>query len=69
MMQRSAKSTFLRERETFKSNLVHVVVLVLVSKAHYYFSPVLTQGIRHSLPIQSHNERKTFRNQKLSKDN
>ena len=52
-----------------KSNLVRVVVLVLVAKAHYYFSPVLTQEIRNSLPIQSHNERKTFRNQKLSKDN
>ena len=52
-----------------KSNLVRVVVLVLVAKAHYYFSPVFTQEIRNSLPIQSHNERKTFRNQKLSKDN
>ena len=52
-----------------KSNLVRVVVLVLVAKAHYYFSPVLTQEIRNSLPIQSHNERKTFRNQKLSKEN
>ena len=73
MMQRSVKSIFLRVREKTskkkKSNLVRVVVLVLVAKAHYYFSPVLTQEIRNSLPIQSHNERKTFRNQKLSKDN
>ena len=74
MMQRSVKSIFLRVREKTskkkkKSNLVRVVVLVLVAKAHYYFSPVLTQEIRNSLPIQSHNERKTFRNQKLSKGN
>ena len=73
MMQRSVKSIFLRVREKTskkkKSNLVRVVVLVLVAKAHYYFSPVLTQEIRNSLPIQSHNERKTFRNQKLSKEN
>lgn len=73
-MQRSVKSIFLRVREKTskkkkKSNLVRVVVLVLVAKAHYYFSPVLTQEIRNSLPIQSHNERKTFRNQKLSKEN
>ena len=72
-MQRSVKSIFLRVREKTskkkKSNLVRVVVLVLVAKAHHYFSPVLTQEIRNSLPIQSHNERKTFRNQKLSKDN
>ena len=73
MMQRSVKSIFLRVREKTskkkKSNLVRVVVLVLVAKAHYYFSPVLTQEIRNSLPIQSYNERKTFRNQKLSKEN
>ena len=74
MMQRSVKSIFLRVREKTskkkkKSNLVRVVVLVLVAKAHYYFSPVLTHEIRNSLPIQSHNERKTFRNQKLSKEN
>lgn len=72
-MQRSVKSIFLRVREKTskkkKSNLVRVVVLVLVAKEHYYFSPVLTQEIRNSLPIQSHNERKTFRNQKLSKEN
>ena len=72
MMKRSVKSIFLRVREKTskkKSNLVRVVVLVLVAKEHYYFSPVLTQEIRNSLPIQSHNERKTFRNQKLSKEN
>ena len=56
-------------RKNFKSNLVRVVVFVLVSKAHYHFSPVLTQEIGNWLQIQSHNERKTFRNQTLSKDN
>ena len=60
---------FMSTRKNFKSNLVRVVVFVLVSKAHYHFSPVLTQEIGNWLQIQSHNERKTFRNQTLSKDN